>query len=266
MKKVLTCLLVLGLSTTLHSCFKNPVTGRSSVNLVPESEMRSLASQQYQSFVAEHNVMTGTNDAAMVQRVGKRMQAAVSKYLQSIGKQELISGYQWEFNLVNDNQVNAWCMPGGKVVFYSGIMPLCQNEAGVAVVMGHEIAHAVARHGNERMSQGLVQQAGGVALSVLVADKPQLAQQLYNTAFGVSTELGMLAYSRAHETEADEMGLYFMAYAGYNPNEAVAFWQRMSKNGGQKPPEFMSTHPSDERRINDIKGKLPEAMKYYKPN
>lgn len=267
MRKTLLILLLAGCTTTLYSCFKNPVTGRSSVNLVPESQMRSMATQQYQSFVAQNNVMQGTKDAEMVKRVGERMKVAVSKYLQSIGKQELISNYNWEFNLVDDNQVNAWCMPGGKVVFYSGIMPLCQNEAGVAVVMGHEIAHAVARHGNERTSQGLIQQAGGVTLGVLMSENSQLAQQIFNTAYGIGSQVSMLAYSRAHESEADEMGLYFMAYAGYNPNEAVSFWQRMAAaSGGQQQPEFLSTHPSNQRRINDIKGKLPEAMKYYKPN
>lgn len=265
MKKIVLFILLGSVTTTFYSCFKNPITGRSSVNLVPESEMRSLAGQQYTSFLAENRAVQGSKDAEMVKRVGERMRVAVSQYLQSIGKQDLISGYNWEFNLVDDNQANAWCMPGGKVVFYTGILPLCQSEAGVAVVMGHEIAHAIARHGNERMSQGLIAQFGGAALSVALANKPQQTQQLFNTAVGAGSQLAILAYSRSHESEADHMGLYFMAYAGYNPNEAVGFWQRMAAAGGQKPPEFLSTHPSDTRRINDIKAELPNVMKHYKP-
>ncbi len=251
----------------LASCFKNPVTGRSSVNVLPESEMRTMAQQQYTSVLAESKVTSGTNDAAMIQKVGQKISAAATQYLSSIGKADLVSGYQWEFKLIESNQVNAWCMPGGKVAFYTGILPLCQGEAGVAVVMGHEIAHAIARHGNERMTHQLMQQAGGVALSVYMADKPTETQNAAQTAWGVTTQIGaILPFSRAHESEADEMGLIFMAMAGYDPHEAIAFWQRMAAAGGQKPPEFLSTHPADQRRVNDIRGKIPEAMKYYKPN
>lgn len=266
MKKVLYGILMVVVVVLLYSCFKNPVTGRSSLNIVPESEMRGLASQQYVAYLSTNKPVQGTKDAEMVKRVGERMKIAVNEYLKSIGKLDLVSGYQWEFNLVNDNTANAWCMPGGKVAFNTGIMPLCQNEAGVAVVMGHEIAHAIARHGNERMSQGLVTELGGTALSVAMSTKPQVTQQLFNTAVGVGSQLGMLAYSRKHESEADHMGLHFMALAGYNPNEAVGFWQRMAAQGGQKPPELLSTHPSDQRRINDIKAEIPNAMKRYKPN
>ena len=265
MKKASYILFTAALSFGFYSCFKNPVTGRSSLNAVPESEVRSMATQQYATFISANSPVQGSKDAEMVQRVGQRMQAAVTQYLQSIGKQDLVSGYQWEFKLVADNTANAWCMPGGKVVFYTGILPLCQSEEGVAVVMGHEIAHAIARHGNERMSQGLATEFGGVILSVALSSKPHETQQLFNTAYGIGGQLGQLAYSRSHESEADHMGLIFMAIAGYNPNEAVNFWQRMAAAGGTKPPEFLSTHPSDQRRINDIKGKLPEAMKHYKP-
>lgn len=247
----------------LASCFKNPVTGRNSMNVLPESEMRTMAQQQYTSVLAESSVKTGTNDAAMIQRVGQKISAAATQYLSSIGKADLVSGYQWEFKLIENNQVNAWCMPGGKVAFYTGIMPYCKDEAGVAVVMGHEIAHAIARHGNERMSQQLAQQAGGVALSAYIADKPAETQNIFMGAYGIGTQVGvLLPFSRAHESEADHMGLIFMAKAGYHPNEAIGFWQRMAAAGGQKPPEFLSTHPSDQRRINDIRGKIPEAMKY----
>lgn len=266
MKKLFVLSIAVALSAGFSSCFKNPVTGRSSVNIVPESEMRSMATQQYASFLSTNKPMQGTKDAEMVQRVGQRMQVAVAEYLKGIGKSELINGFQWEFNLVNDNTANAWCMPGGKVVFHTGIMPLCANEAGVAVVMGHEIAHAIARHGNERMSQGLVSEFGGVALSVALSSKPQQTQALFNSAYGIGSQLGQLAYSRSHESEADHMGLIFMAIAGYNPNEAISFWQRMAAAGGAKPPVLLSTHPADQKRIADIRSKIPEAMKYYKSN
>ncbi len=246
------------------SCFTNPVTGRNSVNLVDENSVRQQSAASYTSFLSTNRPVAGNADAAMVTRVGNRMSVAVQQYLASIGKQDLIAGYQWEFNLVNNNEVNAFCMPGGKVVVYSGIMPVAANEAGLAVIMGHEIAHAVARHGNERMSQGLIQEAGGVTLSALMSQKPQQAQQLFNTAYGVGSSLAVLKYSRTHESEADEMGLYFMAMAGYDPNEAISFWQRMAAKGGQKPPEFLSTHPSDERRISQLQGWMPKAMGMYK--
>ena len=173
--------------------------------------------------------------------------------------------FKWEFNLVEDNTVNAWCMPGGKVVFYTGILPITKDEKGIAVVMGHEIAHAIARHGNERMSQGLALQGGGIALSLALSDKPELTQNLFQQAYGLGGQLGMLKYSRSHDSEADKMGLVFMAMAGYDPREAVEFWKRMAAQGGQKPPEFLSTHPSDDTRIKDLEDFMPEALKYYKP-
>lgn len=266
MKKLSIVALCIAISFTFYSCFKNPVTGRTSLNLAPESDMRLMGKQQYTAVLSSSNVAKGTKDADMIARVGIRMAKAVEDYMASIGKSDLIADYKWEFALINDNQVNAWCMPGGKVAFYTGIMPLCKDEAGVATVMGHEIAHAVARHGNERMSQQLAAQAGGALLSVAMSEKPELTQQLFNTAVGVGSQLGILAYSRAHESEADHMGVMFMAMAGYDPNESIKFWQRMAAQGGAKPPEFLSTHPSDERRISDLRGKIPEAMKYYKPN
>ncbi len=250
---------------SLASCFTNPVTGRRSLNLVDEGTMRSMANQEYASFLSTNRPVNGSRDAEMVDRIGKKMSVAVQNYLQSIGQTELVNGWQWQFNLVNNNQANAWCMPGGKVVVYSGILPLTQNEAGLATVMGHEIAHAVARHGNERMSQQLAAQAGGQTLSALIGTKPGVAGQLFNTAIGLGSQGVLLKFSRDQESEADKMGLIFMALAGYNPNEAVNFWSRMAAKGGQQPPEFLSTHPSDQTRINNIKKWLPEAMKYYKP-
>jgi predicted Zn-dependent protease len=266
MKKILLALSFACAAVGLEACYKNPVTGRSSVNLVSEGEMRTLASQQYATFLSQNPpVSGGSRDAEMVQRVGSRIASAVQSYLASKGQSELVSGYQWQFNLVNNSQANAWCMPGGKVVVYSGIMPLVQNEAGLATVMGHEIAHAIARHGNERMSQALLAQAGGAALSVAMANKPGQTQGIFNAVYGVGSQLGTLRYSRKHESEADHMGLIFMAMAGYNPNEAIGFWQRMSSKGGQKPPEILSTHPSDATRVRDIQRSIPEAMTYYKP-
>lgn len=265
MRKLLFAFTSLALATTLYSCYENPVTGRSSLNLVDESTMSQMANQEYTSFLSTNAPVKGTRDAEMVQRIGTRMAAAVQTYLTQKGQQNLISGYQWQFNLVNKNEANAWCMPGGKVVVYTGILPLTQNEAGLAVVMGHEIAHAIARHGNERMSQQLAVQAGGQALSAALSSKPALTQSIFNSAYGVGSSLGVLKYSRDHESEADQMGLIFMALAGYNPNEAISFWQRMGAKAGQKPPEFLSTHPSDATRISQIKKWIPEAMKYYKP-
>jgi predicted Zn-dependent protease len=266
MKNLLLSVALAGAVLGLAACYKNPVTGRSSVNLVDEGQMRTLANQQYATFLSQNPpVGSGSRDAEMVQRVGSRLAAAVQTYLSQKGQSDLIAGYQWQFNLVNNSEANAWCMPGGKVVVYSGIMPLVQNEAGLATVLGHEIAHAIARHGNERMSQELLAQAGGAALSVALANRPAQTQNIFNAVYGVGSQLGTLSYSRKHESEADQMGLIFMALAGYNPNEAVSFWQRMGSQGGQKPPEILSTHPSDATRIRDIKKWIPEAMKYYKP-
>lgn len=252
---------------SLYSCFKNPVTGRSSLNLIDQGTMSQLSNQEYTKFISSHKTVKGTSDGQLVTKVGNKLVMAIQKYFKDRGESQVISGYNWEFNVVNENQANAWCMPGGKVVVYSGIFPITKTEAGLAVVMGHEIAHAIAQHGNERMSQGLVQQAGGVALSVALANKPAATRNLFNTAYGVGTTLGgTLPYSRKHESEADEMGLIFMAMAGYNPNEAVAFWQRMAQNNGSSPPEILSTHPSNTSRINHIKSFMPKAMKYYQPH
>jgi predicted Zn-dependent protease len=177
-----------------------------------------------------------------------------------------LEGYEWEFNLIEDSLVNAWAMPGGKVVVYTGILPICRDENGLAVVMGHEIAHAIAGHGGERMSQGLLVQMGGIAINEALKNKPEETRNLFMTAYGVGATVGvMLPYSRLHENEADHLGLIFMAMAGYNPNHAVDFWGRMAQEGGAKPPEFLSTHPSDETRVKNLRDLIPEAMQYYKP-
>jgi predicted Zn-dependent protease len=265
MKKLKVLFLAIITSFSLLSCSTVPLTGRSQLNLIPANEMLSLSFQQYDTFLKENKVSTEAANTALVKKVGTNIEHAVEKYLAQNNLSSRLDGYKWEFNLVQDDQVNAWCMPGGKVVVYTGILPVTKNEIGLSVVLGHEIAHAIAEHGNERMSEGLIQQLGGVALSVALKDKPQLTQDLFLTAYGVGSTLGTLAFSRTQESEADHLGLIFMAMAGYNPNEAVDFWQRMAAmNQGQKPPEFLSTHPSDQTRIDDIKNWLPEAMKYYK--
>jgi len=253
------------LTSLLVACASVPITGRKQLNMLPESQLMSMSLTQYQSFLSENKtVASGAADATMVKNVGNKIAAAVTEYLKKNGQSKRIKDYKWEFNLVDDPTVNAWCMSGGKVVFYTGILPITKDEKGIAVVMGHEIAHAIARHGNERMSQGLAVQAGGIGLGVALSEKPELTKNILMQSFGIGSQLGMLKFSRLHESEADKMGLIFMAMAGYNPNEAVEFWKRMGANGGASQPEFLSTHPHDDTRIADLKAYMPEAMKYYK--
>jgi predicted Zn-dependent protease len=247
------------------ACATVPVTGRRQLNLIPAGEMLATSFTQYDQFLAENKLSSNTQDAALVKRVGNNIKNAVEQYFQKQGQSDALAGYEWEFNLVKSDEVNAWCMPGGKVVFYEGIIPVCQDEKGIAVVMGHEVAHAVAQHGNERMSQGLIAQMGGMALQAALANKPEQTQSLFMTAFGVGTQVGvLLPFSRQQETEADRLGLIFMAMAGYDPHVAVPFWQRMASQGGGAPPEFLSTHPADATRVKNLEGFLPEALGYYK--
>ncbi len=251
-------------AATFNACHKN-ANGRKTLDLVDDGTVLSLANQQYSSFLSTNPPVTGTPAADMVQRVGARMTSGVAQYLAQKGQSSLIQNYAWEFNLVNNAEVNAWCLPGGKIVVYSGIIPLTISDTDLAVVMGHEIAHAVLKHGNERMSEQLLVQYGGVALSTLLSSEPQQTQDLFNSSYGVSSTLGVLAFSRKQESEADEMGLYFMAVAGYNPATAVTFWQRMQSVGTSSTPVLLSTHPSDEQRIQNIKDLLPKAQAYYHP-
>jgi predicted Zn-dependent protease len=247
------------------SCSSVPLTGRKQLNIIPESEMLSMSFSQYDQFLKEHKDSNNPQQVAMVKKVGGNIAAAVEQYLRQNGKADEVKNYKWEYHLVEDSQVNAWCMPGGKIVVYTGIMPLTKDENGLAVVLGHEIAHAVAHHGNERMSQALIAQLGGVALSEALKNKPQETQQLWMSVYGVGAEVGvLLPYSRTQESEADHLGLIFMAMAGYNPNGALDFWQRMVQQSQGSPPVFLSDHPANQTRINDIKAELPEAMKYYK--
>ena len=257
---IIACLLL------MSACSTVPITGRSQLNLIPGSSMLSMSLQQYDQFLKVHKLSNNQEQTQMVKRVGLRIQNAVERYFASNGLSSQLANYKWEFNLVEDKQINAWCMPGGKVVVYTGILPVTKDETGLAVVMGHEIAHAIAEHGNERMSQGLMAQMGGVALSTALSTQPAATQQLWMAAYGLGSQYGaILPYGRLQENEADHLGLIFMAMAGYSPNEAVGFWQRMAaQKGGKTTPEFLSTHPADATRIQNIQRLIPEAMKYYR--
>ena len=247
------------------SCSSVPITGRKQLQLIPESQMLSMSFSQYNQFLKEHQESNNTQQVAMVKQVGGRIASAVEQYLRENKLADEVKNYKWEYHLVVDSEVNAWCMPGGKIVVYTGILPITKNENGLAVVLAHEIAHAVAHHGDERMSQALITQLGGVALSQALQDKPQLTQQLWMTAYGVGAELGvLLPFSRTQESEADHLGLIFMAMAGYDPHGALEFWQRMQNLSKGSPPVFLSDHPANQTRINDINAEMPEAMKYYK--
>ncbi len=249
----------------LMACAVVPITGRKQLSLVPEQEMIGMSLTSYKQFLSENRLSNDQSSTEMVKRVGSRIAAAVTKFLKDKGMEGRIKNFHWEFNLVKEDVPNAWCMPGGKVVVYTGLLLLTKDETGLAVVMGHEIAHAIARHGNERMSQNLAVQMGGMALSTAIQDKPEKTQMIFMSAFGLGSQVGvMLPYSRLHESEADKMGLIFMAMAGYNPQMAIPFWERMSQKGGEKPPEILSTHPADETRIAKLKEFMPEALKYYK--
>ena len=250
----------------LAGCATVPMTGRKQLSLVSGSEVNALAATEYGKFLKENPPVRGTPDAAMVERVGGRIQAAVEKYMAKNDYAGLLEEYDWQFHLVNDKAVNAWCMPGGRVVVYSGLLPVTQDETGLAVVMGHEVAHAIAQHGAERMSQQLATQLGGVALGVALSTKSAETQALAMAAFGAGSTVGiLLPFSRAQESEADKMGLHFMAMAGYDPRASIGLWQRMAaaaKEAG-KPPVFLSTHPSDEQRIERLNKDMPEALKRY---
>lgn len=250
----------------LTQCSRVPHTGRRQLALLPDSELNALSVTAYNDFLKQHKVVENSQDARLVKDVASKIAAAAEQYMRDNGLAHRLEGYKWEFNLIEDPTPNAWAMPGGKIVVYSGILPYTKTRDGLAVVLGHEIAHVIARHGNERMSQALLIQLGGVALSVALAEKPEETQQIFLAAYGVGSEVGIsLPFSRAHEYEADRLGLIFMAMAGYNPNAAVEFWERMMTIPGERPPEYLSTHPSDKKRIANIKKIMPEAMRYYRP-
>ena len=241
------------------SCATNPFTGKQTLALVPNSQIFPMAFQQYSAFLSENKVVNNTADAKMVNDVGHKITAAAERYLRANGYGEYLSDYRWEYNLVDSPEVNAWCMPGGKIVIYTGILPVTKNEAGLAAVMGHEVAHALANHGQQRMSAAQVQQLGAVAGNIALANNPE-NQQLFNTAYGVGTNVGvMLPFSRSHETEADKIGLTLMAIAGYDPIAAAGLWERMRAREQGPPPEFLSTHPASATRIQNITSWVPAA-------
>lgn len=262
--------LLLAIILLIQACATVPLTGRRQLSLVDERGLQNEAVMAYQEFLGDPStkVVNNTNQAQMVQRVGNRIASAVTRFLNENGYANQYD-FDWEFNLIQDEQINAWCMPGGKVAVYTGLLPVTQTEAGLAVVMGHEIAHAIAKHSSERMSQAIAAELGGVAVGVATAQKTNTTRAIINTAYGLGGQLALMSYSRNQESESDRLGLVFMAMAGYNPNEAVTFWERMaaakSASGGGAPPEFLSTHPSDARRIMNIQNLLPEAMAYYNP-
>ncbi len=253
----------------ISACTTNAVTGRKQLSLIPESALQQEAVSQYQSFLQQNRVVAESNsrDAEMVRRVGTRLANAITKYYTSKGLGKELEGYKWEFNLIDNKQVNAWCMPGGKVVVYTGLLPVAQNEAALAIVLGHEITHAVAHHGQERMSQAILAQGLQIGGDLFTGNNPQ-ANNIFNSIFAPSAQIGvLLPNSRNQEYEADHYGLLFAAMAGYNPREAIPFWTRMANlsQNANRPPEFLSDHPVDSKRIQKIQSYMPEALSYYKP-
>ena len=270
MKKILSFLIVLSF---VWACSTVPLTGRKQLTqFVPNSQVLPMAYQQYSKVLETSKLSKNTTEINQVKRVGRRIQKAVEQYFVNANQPSYLKNYRWDYNVIDEDQLNAWCMPGGKVAFYSGILPVCQSDAGIAVVMGHEIAHAIANHGQERLNQQLIRQLGGVGLALAIQKQPAKTQQMASLAFGLGSQLGVvLPFSRKHESEADRIGLIFMSMAGYDPREAPKFWQRMKrettrKGGGRKPPEFLSTHPLPDTRIQELNALIPEAMRYYTPS
>ena len=256
-------LFVAVLALILQACGSVPIIGRKQLLLVPDQEVLALSFQQYQDFLSNAPVEKNTKNAQMVDRVGRRIATAVETFYRNNGYESELKNFSWEFNLVKSGDVNAFCMPGGKIVVYEGLLPITRDEAGLAIVMGHEVAHAVAKHANERISQQMALQYGGQIAGGLLGNNAA-AQQIGGLVFGLGSQFGvMLPYARKHEYEADELGIIFMAMAGYDPRVAVDFWTRMSQAGGSSVAEFMSTHPSDQNRIAKIQEHMPAALKYY---
>lgn len=252
------------LSILNSSCSNVPLTGRKQLTAIPASQMLALSADSYSQVLNDNKLSTNTNYTSSVKRVGEKVTAAVVAYMKQNNLENRVEGFDWQYNVIVSEELNAWCMPGGQIAFYEGIMPVCADDNGIAVVMGHEIAHAIAQHGNERLSQQLAIQMGGIALSEALKTQKEETQQLALLAFGVGSQLGVqLPYSRTHEMEADELGLYFMAMAGYDPQTAPVFWQRMEARGGERPPEFLSTHPDPTNRIANLQKKMPKALEYY---
>ncbi|WP_304343781.1 M48 family metallopeptidase [Chryseobacterium koreense] len=262
MKKVNKFLSAGVLSIALIACTTNPITGRKSLQLANNQEIAAAALQQYQQALSSAKVISGTTAAKSIQNVGLRIKNAANNYYRSIGREADIADYRWEFNLLDDKQINAWCMPGGKVAVYTGILPITKTDTGLAVVLGHEISHALAGHGNERISQAMVAQYGGAILGSTISNN-QMAT-IFQQAYPIGAQVALLKYGRNQELEADEMGLYLMAMAGYDPREAQPFWQRMeAASTGNRPPEFLSTHPNPDTRRADLEKHMAKALQYY---
>jgi len=264
-KHLLSAVLAGGLLFMGSSCARNPITGRKQLSLVSENQVQGMALTEYKKFLTTNPVAPATDaNAVMVKRVGRRIADAITKYYSEHGAADVLSGYNWEFNLVESKEVNAWCMPGGKVVVYTGLLPLTQNETALAIVLGHEITHAVAGHGREKMSNQLLAQGIQIAGDVALGNNPTTVN-IFNQVYAPTAQVGvLLPYSRKYEYEADHYGLIFAAMAGYDPREAIPFWQRMAALGGQKPPTFLSDHPADQDRIQKLQELMPEALTYYK--
>ena len=250
------------------SCSTVPITGRNRVNVIPDSQILPMSFQQYDDFLKEHPKSKDAEQTKNIKAIGKNISQAVDAFMRQNDMGDEADSYEWEFNLIEDETVNAWCMPGGKVVFYSGILPIAKNTDGIAAIMGHEVAHAFAKHGQERMTSGLAAQLGGVAVAIGTSGEPEQQKEIWNVAYGVGSGLGMLKFSRLHEEEADKLGLVFMIMAGYDPEESIKLWERMKASKDSEPPEFFSTHPSNDSRIKHLQDFLPEAKKLakkYKP-
>ena len=265
MKKILIFAFFISL---IVACKNNAITGRSQLALLSESELQTMAATEYQTFLSQNKVVSvnASKDAEMVRRVGQRLTTAINKYYSQKGLSKELEGYKWEYNLVDSKEVNAWAMPGGKIVVYTGLLPATQNEAALAVVLGHEITHAIAHHGNERMSQAMLAQGIGAVGGVLTSGNERVSS-IFNNVYGPGAQVGvLLPNSRKQELEADKYGLIFTALAGYNPQEAIPLWERMKQmSQGDRPPEFLSTHPAEDTRIKKLKELMPEALKLYKP-
>lgn len=244
------------------SCATNPFTGKNTLNFVSNDQIFPTAFAQYSAFLTENKVISGTNSALQVQMVGNKIRMAAEKYLNSLGQKDYLNGYAWEYKLVENKEVNAWCMPGGKIVVYSGILPITKDDAGLATVLGHEVSHALANHGAQRMSVAELQQLVGVGVAAATSGQSPQKQAIFQQAYGLGSTLAVtLPFSRSNESEADQIGLTLMAIVGYNPDQAVVFWSRMASasGSGNKPPEFLSTHPSDATRIAALKKLVPQA-------
>ena len=250
----------------LYSCSTVPLTGRRQLSLVGDAEVNQSAAASYKQLLTDPKtkVISSGTDAQRVKRIGTNLSIAIERYLKDNGYGDQYN-FQWEFNLIQSNEINAWCMPGGKVAVYTGLLPVANTDAYLAVVMGHEIGHAIARHSAERISKQMVVEGVGTGVGAATNTQSAGTQTVINQLYGVGGQLLLLKYSRDQESEADRLGLTFMAMAGYDPNNAVGFWQRMAaQNKGGAPPELLSTHPADATRIQNIQNRIPEAMKYYK--